>query len=91
MRTLYLHRFRYRDRITGRWVTARYRADAGFIRTRYPDSQLLDAEVRVVGESHGYFNPLRGTQPRTDTAAAGTSAGGRKAATGHCRLRSSER
>lgn len=40
-------------------MTARYRAEAVIIRTRYADYELLDVEVRVVDDSAAYFNPYR--------------------------------
>lgn len=54
-----LYRFRYRNARAGGWVTARYRAEAVIIRTRYADYELLDVEVRVVDDSAAYFNPYR--------------------------------
>jgi hypothetical protein len=60
MATLRLYRFRYRDRLTGRRITARYRAEAIVIRMRHPEHELLDVEVREAPDDVlAYFNPHR--------------------------------
>jgi hypothetical protein len=60
MPRLELFPFRYRDRVTGRWVRARYVAELHEIAARYTEWEIIgEPEIRDVDLSAGYFNPLR--------------------------------
>lgn len=59
---MHLHPFRYRDRLTGRWVRARYKATREEIAARYAVWEITGPpEVRESSGS-GYFNPIRTTK-----------------------------
>jgi hypothetical protein len=54
-----LYPFRYRDRLTGKWVRARYVAELHEIAERYAEWEITGPpEIRSRGES-GSFNPYR--------------------------------
>ena len=58
MRTITLPR--YRDRLTGKWVKARYVAEQHEIVARHAEYELLGpAEVREVDPDAQYFSPWR--------------------------------
>lgn len=52
--------FRYRDRLTGKWVRARYVAERSEISARYADWEITGPpEVRDVDPDAQYFSPWR--------------------------------
>lgn len=60
---LVLHAFRYRSPLTGKWVTARYRAEVTVIRERHAEFELLgEPEIRepVLGSFSPYRRPVSG-------------------------------
>ena len=54
-----LYRFRYRDPLTGKWRTARYRATEEEIRSRHPDFELYGEPMVIRRPTTGTFNPFR--------------------------------
>lgn len=53
-----LYPFRYRDRLTGKWVRARYVAERGEIEARYPEWEITGPpEIRETGADARYFSP----------------------------------
>jgi hypothetical protein len=55
-----LYRFRYIDRLSGKWLTARHVATKEEIAARYKDFELLgEPEVREPRSTEP-FNPFRG-------------------------------
>lgn len=59
-----LHRFRYRDPLTGKWLTARYHATKEEIAARYKDFELVgEPEVRTLANVEP-FNPFRNEERR---------------------------
>ena len=60
MRTITLYPFRCRDRVTGKWVKARYVAEQHEIAARHAEYELLGAPgVREVDPHAQYFSPWR--------------------------------
>jgi hypothetical protein len=57
-RVLRLYPFRFRDRLTGKWVRARYVAERNEIAARYTEWEITGPpEVREIRPSEGYFSP----------------------------------
>lgn len=55
---LELFAFRYRDARTGKWTTARYRAERHEIAARYADWEIIgEPEIRDVDPEARYFAP----------------------------------
>ena len=64
MCTLPFDPFRYRDRLTGNWVEARYVAEQHEIATRHAQYELLGPpEVREVNPDARYISPWRKQAP----------------------------
>ena len=61
MRTLVLYPFRFRDRITGKWVRARHKLQYPQLQRRYVEWEITGApEIRhVTPGSAEPFNPFR--------------------------------
>ena len=60
MPRLQLFPFRYRDRVTGKWVKARYVAEPHEIAARYAEWEIIGPpEVRDVDTDARYFTPWR--------------------------------
>ena len=70
--------FRYRARLTGRWVRARYKATREEIAARYDESEITGpAEIRDPQNDGRYFHPfpimshaelMRALEPQPDMA-----------------------
>ena len=66
MPRLELFPFRYRDRVTGRWVKARYVAERLEIAARYTEWEIIGApEVRDLDPSAHHFTPWQ-VMPHAD-------------------------
>ena len=64
MPRLELFPFRYRDRLTGKWIRARYVAERHEIAARYAEAEIIGPpEIRDVEPSAAYFNPWRQERP----------------------------
>jgi len=62
MPRLGLFAFRYRDRLTGKWVKARYVAERHEIAARYAEWEIIGSpEIRDVDPGARYFTPFRVT------------------------------
>jgi len=60
MPRLELFRFRYRDRVTGKWVKARYVAERHEIAARYTEWEVIGPpEIRDVDPHARYFTPWK--------------------------------
>src|SRR6185369_7101982 len=60
MPRLELFPFRYRDRVTGKWVRARYVAERHEIAARYSEWELIGPpEIRDVDPNARYFTPWK--------------------------------
>jgi hypothetical protein len=60
MRRLELYPFRYRDRLTGKWVKARYVASREDIAARYAEWEIIGPpEIRDVDPKARYFTPWK--------------------------------
>jgi hypothetical protein len=57
--TIALYPFRYRDPLTGRWVSARYKATREEIASRYAQWEITGpAEIRSPETAGNYFRPF---------------------------------
>ena len=56
---LLLYQFRYRHESTGKWVQARYRAEAEQIRARYVEWETIGQPTVVEPNAAAPFNPFR--------------------------------
>ena len=66
MPRLELFPFRYRDRVTGKWVKARYLAERYEIVARYAEWEIIGPpEIRDVDPNARYFSPWK-VVPRAD-------------------------
>ena len=62
MPCLELFAFRYRDRLTGKWVKARYVAEMREIAARHAEWEIIGPpEIRDVDPGARYFTPFRVT------------------------------
>jgi len=60
MPRLELFPFRYRDRLTGKWVKARYVAERHEIAARYAEWEIIGSpEIRDVDPNERYFTPWK--------------------------------
>jgi hypothetical protein len=60
MPRLELYPFRYRDRLTGKWVKARYVAERREIAARYAEWEIIGPpEIRDVNTNARYFTPWK--------------------------------
>jgi hypothetical protein len=60
---LELFPFRYRDRLTGKWVKARYVAERHEIAARYGEWEIIGPpEIRNVDTHERYFSPWKGSK-----------------------------
>ena len=76
MPRLELFPFRYRDRVSGKWLKARYVAERHEIDARYAEWEIIGPpEIRDVDPDARYFNALESRAARGTCAAAGTATG----------------
>jgi hypothetical protein len=62
--TIELYPFRYRGRLAGRWVRARYKATREKIAARYAEWEIIGpAEIRSPETAGAYFRPFPPTTP----------------------------
>jgi hypothetical protein len=66
MRTLVLYPFRFRDRITGKWVRARHNLQVPALQRQYAEWEITGPpEIRhVTSGPIEHFNPFRQASPR---------------------------
>ena len=66
VRTLVLYPFRFRDRITGKWVRARHKLQVPALQRRYAEWEITGPpEIRDVTPGPiEHFNPFRQVSPR---------------------------
>ena len=64
MPRLELFPFRFRDRVSGKWIRARYVAERHEIAARYAEWEIVGtAEIRNVEPSAAHFSPWRRERP----------------------------